>query len=204
MSKEERQSRGLEHLEEALNSQTKTVNIRLREGEHQFSLARAIAASELKLHFPDVKELVGELYGEMRTGDQRFLNMIQTILKKMEKSGVIRILPKEKPWELQRYALSSFTFEDVEKSIVILATEDEKEKVKRLLHSQPMSEVVTAQQARNKTLPSVFLTSLIVVSFALIMWAIIQSPMSFTVFVSAFCLATASAIILGILVARRK
>jgi hypothetical protein len=203
LSKEEQQPRGLEYLEEALNSQTKTVNIRLREGEHQFSLARAIASSELELHFPDVKELVRKLYGEKRIENQQFLNMIQTILKKMEKSGVIKILPKEKPWELQRYALLSFRFEDVEKSKVILATEDEIKQTKRLLHSRT-SGVVTAQQSRSKILPSVLLISLVVVSFALIVWALIQSPVSLPLFVSAFCLAAVSSTILGILVSRRN
>jgi len=66
------------------------------------------------------------LYGKEKSKEIRFLRKIQTILKKMEKSGIIEILPKEKPLELQRYALSSFKFQDVEKNLVVLATESEK------------------------------------------------------------------------------
>jgi len=109
------QQKELEDLERALRSETKAVNIRLREGEYQLGLAKAIASSELELRFPDVKDLVRKLFGEKKTEDLQFVSKIQTILKKMEKSGVIRIMPKKMPWELQKYTLSSFRFQDVEK-----------------------------------------------------------------------------------------
>ncbi len=43
----------------------------------------------------------------------------------MEKSNIVKILPKKKPWDLQRYALTSFKFEDVDKNIVIIATNNQ-------------------------------------------------------------------------------
>jgi len=91
----------IELLKQTLDSDTKSVNIRLRKGEYQFELAKEIASFELQLHFPDVKELIKKLYGEAKTEDNRFISKIQRILKKMEKSNIVRILPKDKPWELQ-------------------------------------------------------------------------------------------------------
>ena len=108
--------------EESLNSNAKTVNIRLREGEYQYDLAKGIAFFQLELNFPDVKDLATKLYGEENANDDHFIRKIQTILKKMEKSNIVKILPKKKPWELQRYALSGFNFEDVDKNRVRLAT----------------------------------------------------------------------------------
>ena len=137
MTQPSSQRKELEELEKAFRSETKAVNIRLREGEYQLGLAKAIASSELELRFPDVKDLVRKLFGEKKTEDLQFVAKIQTILKKMEKSGVIKILPKEKPWELQRYALSSFKFQDVEKNVVILATDSEIDKTRNLIHTQP-------------------------------------------------------------------
>lgn len=116
MSHEKSGRKDIECLKEALDCEAKAVNIRLREGEYQFSLAKAIASFELELAFPDVKDLVKKLFGDKNAEDLQFISKIQTILKKMEKSGVIKILPKDKPWERQRYALSSFKFQDVDKN----------------------------------------------------------------------------------------
>jgi len=76
----------IEYLEQSLGSDAKSVNIRLRQGEYQFDLAKEIASFELQLHFPDVKDLTKKLYGEAKTGDIQFIRKIQTILKKMEKA----------------------------------------------------------------------------------------------------------------------
>jgi len=95
-------------LQEILSANYKICSIRLREGEYQYGLAKAIASFQLELYFPDVKDVIKRLYGEEKTNDIEFIRKIQTILKKMEKNNVVRIFPKKKPWELQRYALSSF------------------------------------------------------------------------------------------------
>jgi hypothetical protein len=194
----------LEDLERALNSQTKAVDIRLREGEYQFSLAKAIASFEMEFRFPNVKDLVRKLFGEKRTEDPQFLSKIQTILKKMAKSGVIKILPKEKPWELQRYALLSFKFEDVEKTAVIFATEDEIEKARKSMRVQSKSEVVAAHQTGSKTLLLVLLVSVIIISFAVVVWAFMQPNVNSVVFLSALCLTALASLVVGTLIVKRK
>lgn len=194
----------LEDLERALNSETKAVNIRLREGEYQFSLAKAIASSELELVFPDAKALIRKLYGEKRAEDPQFVAKIQTILKKMEKMGIVRILPKEKPWELQRYTLTSFKFQDVEKNEVILATKAEIEKTKTLMRSQPDPPYADKVKPRNVNVRIVLLTSIILLSFAVILWTLAQPSINLTLFIPAFCTAAACSTILGIFIAMKK
>jgi hypothetical protein len=100
----------IQFLQEALNSNYKAVNIRLRKGEYQYDLAKVIASFQLELYFPNVKEIIGKLFGEEKMNDTQFVRKIQTILKKMEKINVVRILPKKKPWELQDtyFQVSSF------------------------------------------------------------------------------------------------
>jgi hypothetical protein len=193
----------LHELTKALDSIVKPVNIRLREGEYQFSLTKAIASFEFELRFPDVKDLTKRLYGEKSIEDQQFLNKIQTILKKMEKSGVIKILPKEKPWELQRYALMSFKFLDVERNSVSFATKDEIEKTRRAMNSQPKSEHATIQRPKNKNLQFTLLIVTIAVSLSLAIWTLTQSPVNLAIFMAVFSLAAISSTILGVLIARK-
>jgi len=69
-------------LQEALSADYKTGNIRLREGEYQYTLAKAIASFQLELYFPDVKSMTKKLYGEEKADDIQFIRKIQTILKK--------------------------------------------------------------------------------------------------------------------------
>ena len=197
----------LEDLEEAMNSEARPVNIRLREGEYQHSLAKAIAAFGLKLHFPDVKELVRKLFGDKRTEDSQFLSKIQTILKKMEKSGTVKILRKEKPWELQRYALCSFKFHDVEKYEIVLATKAEIENTRRLIHSQSNKAneaVARLKHTININTGILLLIFVTVVSYSAIIWTLSLSAVDLVVFASASCVAIACSILLGILISRRK
>jgi hypothetical protein len=197
----------LEELEEAINSEARAVNIRLREGEYQHGLAKAIAAFELKLHFPDVKDLVQNLFGEKRTEDSQFLSKIQTILKKMEKSSIVKILPKEKPWELQRYALCSFKFLDVEKNQIVLATKAEIENTRGLIHSQSgkAREAIARPKHSTKINAGILLLIFVtVVSYSAIIWTLTLSAVDSVVFVSASCAAIACSILLGILISRRK
>ena len=46
----------MKFLEEASNAGSVNGSIRLREGEYQYNLVNAIAAFELDLTFPDVKD----------------------------------------------------------------------------------------------------------------------------------------------------
>ncbi|MFZ0966558.1 MAG: hypothetical protein WAN82_08045, partial [Candidatus Bathyarchaeia archaeon] len=122
-------------LQEALSADYRTSNIRLREGEYQYTLAKAIASFQLGLRFPDVKDIIKGLYGEEKASDIQFIRKIQTILKKMEKSSIVQILPKKKPWDLQRYALTSFKFQDVDKNLVAFATDYQIKQTQDMLRS---------------------------------------------------------------------
>lgn len=196
----------LEFLRKGLNSEAKTVNIRLREGEYQYDLAKAIAAFELEARFPDVKDIIKKQYGEARAEDIQFVRKVQTILKKMEKSGIITILLKKQPWELQRYALTSFKFQDVEKNLIVLATEAEVKQALDKVHSSPTPE--TTPKTKLKTTyfapKIVSLIAVIVLSYAAILWAITQSTINAVVFVLAFTLAAACSILLGVFISKKR
>lgn len=204
MSEPRPKGESLEFLEEALKSEAKAVSIRLREGEYQFGLASTIASFELELHFPDVRDIVKKLFGQKKTDDQQFLNMIQTILKKMEKSGVIKILPKEKPWELQRYMLSSFKFQDVEKNIIAFATNSDVDKTLELIHTQPTLKSISANQPAHMTIWIPILILLVIGSYGTIIWFLSQAIINLIMFGLAFSVAAISSILLGILISRKS
>jgi hypothetical protein len=204
MSQPSPQPKELEELQKAFSSETKAVNIRLREGEYQLSLAKAIASSELQLRFPDVKDLAGKLFGEEKTKDLQFVSKIQTILKKMVKSDVIKIIPKEKPWELQRYALSSFKFQDVEKNLVILATNSEIDKTLQLIDTKSDSKpALTLRPSLPKSwIP--MLVFIIIGSYTAIIWDLNQTTTNLIVFGLAFCVASACSILLATVISKRS
>lgn len=204
MSQPDAASKQLQDLERNLTAEVKTVNIRLREGEYQFSLAKAIATFELDLTFPNVKDLVKKLYGEKKTGDPAFVAKIQTILKKMEKSGILQILPKEQPWELQKYTLNSFKFQDVEKNLIILVSESEIKKTRELIHSQPPTRTNTHTSPVDRTVRISFLVSIVIISFAVILWTLAQPTINLLIFISTFCVAAVSSTVLGISIVRKK
>jgi len=183
-------------LQEVLSANYKIVNIRLREGEYQYSLAEAIASFQLELYFPDVKDITKRLYGEEKTNDTQFIRKIQTILKKMQKSNVVRIMKKKKPWELQRYALLSFKFQDVDKNLIILATDQQIEQTQGLLHS--LSSQQEKPRAASNLKSKIFaLVLVIVASYATILWDLIQLALNPIIFVSAFSIAVACSLMLG-------
>jgi len=184
-------------LQEVLSADYKIGNIRLREGEYQHSLAKAIASFQLELYFPDVKDIIKKIYGEEKTNDIPFIRKIQTILKKMEKSNIVRIFPKKKPWELQRYALSSFKFQDTDKNLVILATDQQIKQMQNLLDSiLSQQETPTAKPSniKIKIFISVFM---VVASYTAILWALTQPTINPFIFVPAFSIAVAFSLMLG-------
>ena len=197
----------IELLKQGLDSEIKSVNIRLRRGEYQFDLAKEIASFELQLHFPDVKDLVKKLYGEAKAEDTRFTSKIQTILKKMEKSNIVRILPKDKPWELQKYALYSFKFQDVDKNLIVLATDDQMKQTRNLLQSKPSlqpsqpTSITKPDYTKTKILALILI---VVLSYAIVMWNLTQSSVNLIVLVPAFCLAVACSLLLGKLLAQKQ
>ena len=197
MSQRKPTPRETRFLQEVLSADSKICNIRLREGEYQHSLVKAIASFQLELYFPDVKDLIKRLYGEEKTNDIQFIRKIQTILKKMEKSNVVRILPKKKPWELQRYALLSFKFQDTEKNLVILATDQQIKQTQNLLRSVlKQQETPTAKLSNVKTKISI-LVFIVVASYTAILWNLTQPTVNPIIFVSAFSIAIACSLMLG-------
>ena len=204
MSQDELKPSEARLLEESVSSDYKTVNIRLQQGEYQYELAKGIASFQLEQHFPDVKDLIKKLYGEEKTNEPQFIRKIQTILKKMEKNNIVRILPKNKPWELQRYALSSFKFIDIDKNPVILATPQQIEQTQNLLHSVPSPQnMPTAKPSYVKT-EILILAFIIVISYTVGLWSLLQPIINPIIFVPAFYIAVACSLILGKLRARSQ
>ena len=196
MPKHRLTSREMRFLQEVLNADYKIVKIRLQEGEYQCNLAKAIASFQLELDFPDVKDITKRLYGEEKTEDIQFIRKIQTILKKMERNNVVRILPKKNPWELQRYALSSFKFQDVDKNLVILATDQKIKQMQNMLHIMSSREKPTVKVSIIK--PKIYILVLIVVaSYAAILWDLTQSIINPIIFVLAFSVAVVCSLMLG-------
>jgi len=174
-------------------------NIRLREGEYQYSLVKAIASFQLELMFPDVKDLIRRLYGEEKTLDLQFVRKIQTILKKMEKSYIVRILPKRNPWQLQRYALSSFKFQDSDKNLVVLATDQQIKQMQDLLHSA----LVRQERGRRGYFWAAALIFFVIVSYAAVVWALVQPVVNVVVFVSGLFASVICSLVLGEILSRR-
>jgi len=196
LSQDKLTPREIRFLQEVLSAGYKIVNIRLREGEYQCNLAEAIASFQLELCFPDVKDITKRLYGEERTNDTQFIRKIQTILKKMQKSNVVRIMKKEKPWELQRYALLSFKFQDVDKNLIVLATDQQIERMQGLLHSL-LSQLEKPRAISNLKFKIFVLVFVIVASYAAILWDLMQLALNPIIFVSAFSIAVACSLMLG-------
>jgi len=186
-------------LQEAIRADYRMSNVRLREGEHQYDLAKTVASFQLELYFPDVKDIVRRLYGEERTNDVQLIRKVQTILKKMERSNTVKILPKKKPWELQRYALSSFKFQDAEKNPVVLATEEQVKQAGHLLHStlgRDESSKVKSSSARSG-IYAFIMVLVVAASYIASVWGIMQPIVNPFIFVAAFSVAVAGSVMLG-------
>jgi len=183
-------------LEESMRADYKDVGIRLRKGNYQHDMAEGIASFQLELRFPDVKDLIERLYSKEKADDQQFVRKIQTILKKMENNNVVRILPKKKPWELQRYALSSFKFIDVDKKPVVLGTAEEIDRARNLLGSAPDTQQSPAA-SRHLGTNALLLTSTIAVAYIVVLWSLLQPIIQPIAFIPAFCIAVACSVMLG-------
>jgi hypothetical protein len=188
-------------LQEALSADYKTGNIRLREGEYQYTLAKAIAFFQLELRFPDVKDIIKGLYGEEKVSDIQFIRKIQTILKKMEKSNIVQILPKKKPWNLQRYALTSFKFQDVDKNLVAFATDYQIKQAQDMLRS--ISNQREAPTVKLNKIMICMLVLIVVAFYTTSVWALMQYVINPIIFVLAFSVAIACSIMLGKVLSHR-
>jgi hypothetical protein len=182
-------------LQQALSADYKTCNIRLREGEYQYTLAKAIASLQLELHLPDVRGIIKTQYGEEKTNDIQFIRKIQTILKKMEKSNIVKILPKKKPWDLQRYALTSFKFQDADKNFVVFATEDQINQAQDMLRSISNEQEVPV--VKPDMLKTFALVLMVIASYAMSVWALIQTIVNPIIFIITFSIAVVCSVMLG-------
>ena len=180
-------------LEEVLNADCVTGNLRLREGEYQYDLVKAIASFQLELTFPDVKDLIRRLYGEEKTLDVQFVRKIQTILKKMEKSHIVKILRKRNPWQLQRYALSSFKFRDTDKNLIVLATDQQTKQMQNLLHSASIQE----EKGRRDYFKVLPLIVVVIASYFAVVWAITQPVINAVAVISGLFVSVTCSVILG-------
>jgi hypothetical protein len=183
-------------LQKTLNEDYRVIDLRLRQGEYQYELAKGIAAFQRELHFPNVKDIIRELYGEEKADDVQFIRKIQTILKKMEKRKVIEILPKKKPWELQRYAISSYKFQDIDRNQVNFASEQQILQTQNLLASLISQQETTSKQSMIKA--KIFMLMLLVaVSYSAGAWTLIQPFINPIVFVLTYSFAVICSLILG-------
>ena len=198
-------------LQEALNSDWKTVDIRLRKGEYQYSLAQVIASCQLELKLLDVRDIIERLFGENKVNDTKLIRKIQTILKKMEKSGVITILKKRRPWDLQTYALTSFKFIDAEKNNIFFATvqDIDRARARTLLKAIPNNNTLSNQEgmipktySRNiRLLVFIFLVSL---SYSSILWNLTQQSINPVMFIITLSVAMVFSIVLGRTLSQEK
>jgi len=196
--------REIQFLEEAFKAGYNTSNIRLREGEYQYHLAKTIASFQLELYFPNVKDIITRLYGEEKSNDIQFIRKIQTILKKMEKSNIVRILPKTKPWDLQRYALSCFKFQDIDKNLIVFATEEEIKQARDMLNSLSMHEGRKLESAFHMFWLKIFIFALALSSsYAVSVWSLMQPIINPLIFVAAFSIAIVCSLMFGKILSKR-
>lgn len=190
-------------LQEVLLADYKNGNIRLRAGEYQYDLAKEIASFQLKLLFPDVKDIIRSLYGEEKADDIQFIRKIQTILKKMEKSNIVRILPKKTPWELQRYALSSFRFQDSDKNRVVLAEDQQVQQLQALLQSALNEKETRGFRVDGAKMKLSLLVFIVVASYSVIFWDMMQPMINPIIVVPFFSLAAICSLMIGKLLSRK-
>jgi len=201
MSQPELSQSEVQILQEALNSDHININIRLREGEHQYTLAKTIASFEIELSFPNVKDIIKKSYGEEKVNDIRFIRKIQTILKKMEKSNIVTILPKKKPWDLQKYALRSFKFQDVDKNNVVFVTEKQIRKMRKYLNL--LNKVKDTNDLAFLKIKIFALLVTIVASYLVCIWTLTLPIVNPVIFISAFSTSVACSLFLGKLLTKQ-
>jgi len=187
----------VQFLQDILATDYKITNIRLREGEYQYDLAKAIASFQLELNFPHVKDIIQRLYGEEKVDDISFIRKIQTILKKMERNNVVKILPKKKPWALQRYVLSSFRFEDVDKNRIAFVTDQQIEQMQNMLQSTMSQQGAPAAKLANSKIRIFALVFMLITSYAVVLWDMMQPILNPIIFIPAFSFAVICSLMLG-------
>jgi hypothetical protein len=204
MSQSELTTSEARFLQETLRADHKIGAIRLREGEYQYDLAKTIASFQLELRFPNVRDVITRRYGEERANDLPFVRKIQTILKKMEKSNIVLILPKKKPWELQKYVLSSFRFLDADNKLVVFATPEEIQQSENLLHSTSKRQKTATSKLKDVRIKAFVFASGAIMLYVASAWAVIEPTAGPIVFLIAFSLSVLSTLLLGRVLSQRQ
>jgi hypothetical protein len=127
---------------------------------------------------------------------------IQTILKKMEKSNIVQILPKKRPWDLQRYGIVSFRFEDVDRSYVDLAAGEQIRQAQSVLRGFMTDQATVAAKLSMNRIVTTLLALALVLSYAAGVFALVQPVVDAIVFVGSFSIASVLALVLGKRLAR--
>ena len=197
MSQQKLTPREKQFLQETLNADSKISSIRLREGEYQYSLAKTIASFQLELTFPNVKDIIERQFGREQINDIQFVRKIQTILKKMEKSNIVTILPKNKPWDLQRYGLLSFKFQDADRNVVVFATDEQIRFTREAFQSVPSQGILRPLNTR-----FYLLLAILIASYVAIVWDLTQPIINPVIFIPALSIAAAGSLILGKMLSR--
>lgn len=187
-------------LEETAKSDYRDASIRLREGEYQYGLARAIASFHFELQFPDVKDIIKRVYGEEKADNLQFVRKVQTVLKKMERSGIVKILPKSKPWELQRYYLTSFKFLDSDKNSVCFATEQQIAEMQNELSSMASKQ----ENAATSVIRLSALIALSIASYIAVLWSLLRPVIDPVIFIPALGISALLSLLLGETLAQRS
>jgi hypothetical protein len=113
----------------------------------------------------------------------------------MEKSNIVQILLKKKPWDLQTYALRSFKFQDVDKNLVTFATDYQIKQAQDALRF--ISNHREAPTVKLNKIKICMLVLMIVASYTTSAWALMQYVINPIIFVLAFSIAIACSVTLG-------
>ncbi len=187
-------------LQRSYKAEETNVDLRLREGEYHYSLAKAIATFQLELDFPDVKDIVRRLYGEEKTTDLLFIRKIQTILKKMEKMSIVEILHKREPWELQRYSIRSFRFLDSNKNSVSFASDQQIKEAVNMLHH-----IASRQKAKKRHYAKIgVLMFTTASSYIALSWSLMDRIINPIISISALTVSVVCSLVLGSVLSQDK
>jgi hypothetical protein len=97
---------------------------------------------------------------------------------------------------ITRYVLSSFKFQDVDKNFVALVTDKQIEQSQTLLNSI-LSQQRTLTKLNKARIRICILISALSMSYAAIVWSLIQPVINSVVFIIAFFVAVISSLMLG-------
>ena len=111
----------------------------------------------------------------------------------MEKGNIVKILPKKNPWQLQRYAVSSFSFQDSDKSLVTLATDQQIKQMKESLHHAKTYQ----EKGGREKIKAAGVGLVAIASYAVVLAALLQPVINPVVFGPALFVSILCSLMLG-------